>query len=94
MRQFFRNQRSDHLWRHPVSRYLSALLALTLALLLTVRIAQAACGGGNLSDLCSSNFGLSGNLSAVDSPTGNSFPAVDNSQLPMAGALFYADTKH
>jgi hypothetical protein len=76
-----------------VSRYLGVLLVLALALVMTVRIAQAACGGGNLSDLCSSNFGLSGDLSAVGSPTSNSFPAVDNSQLPMAGALFYADYK-
>jgi len=76
-----------------VRRWLGALLTLALILLLTVRIVQAACGGGNLSDFCSSNFGLSGDLSAAGSPTSNSFPAVDNSRLPMAGALFYADYK-
>ncbi len=54
-------------------KYLAlALLAVTLTLL--VRVAQAACGSGNLSDFCSSNFGLSGDLSAVGSPTGNSLP--------------------
>ncbi len=93
MRQFFRNQFSDRPRVQVVSRTLGALLGLSLMLLLTVRITQAACGGGNVSDFCSSNFGLSGSLSAVGSPTGNTLPAVDNSQLPMAGALFYADYK-
>lgn len=93
IRRFFRNQISGQPRGQTVIRTLGALLALSLALLLTVRIAQAACGGNTLSNFCSSNFGLSGNLSAVGSPPSNSFPAVDNSQLPMAGALFYADYK-
>jgi hypothetical protein len=67
------------------------LFALALPLLATV--AQAVCGGGNLSTFCSASFGLSGDLSAVGSPTGNDLPAVDNSRLPMAGALFYVDYK-
>ncbi len=69
------------------------LLGLMLTLLLLYRIAQAACGGGNLSDFCSNDFGLTGNLSAVGSATSSTLPAVDNSQLPTAGALFYADYK-
>ena len=88
MRQFIHNQNQCQ----PMSRWLGVLLVLSLALpvfTITARVAKAACGGSNLSDFCSSNFGLSGNLSAVGSPTGNSFPAVDNSQLPMAGALFF-----
>ncbi len=93
MRRFFRSQFSGRSRGRVVGQTLGALLALSLTLLLTVGIAQAACGGGNFSDFCSNNFGLSGNLSAVGSPTGNSFPAVDNSQLPMAGELFYADYK-
>ena len=101
MRQFFRcqtfRQALGQILVQPrgqaVRRCLGGLLALALTLLLLVRIAQAACGGSNLSDFCSSNFGLSGDLSAVGSPTSNSFPTVDNSQLPMAGALFYADYK-
>jgi hypothetical protein len=83
MRQFF----CSRSWRWTVG----GLFGLLLTLLLLYRIAQAACGGGSLSDFCSSNFGLTGNLSAVGSPPSNSFPAVDNSQLPTAGALFYAD---
>ncbi|MCA9996015.1 MAG: hypothetical protein KDE56_09735 [Anaerolineales bacterium] len=86
MRQFYRSRsRNRRVW--------GGLLALSLALLFLYRIAQAVCGGGNLSDFCSSNFGLSGNLTAVGSPTGNSLPAVDGSRLPTAGALFYADYK-
>lgn len=69
------------------------VLGVLLVLPLIIRTAQAACGGGNLSELCSTNFGLLGNLSAVGSPTSNTFPTVDNSQLPMAGPLFYADYK-
>lgn len=96
MRQFFRDQFLGQLLGgqavgHTVSRAVGGLLALTLALLLMIRIAQATCGGGSLSDFCSSNFGLSGNLSAVGSATSNSFPTLDNGQLPAAGALFYAD---
>ncbi len=69
------------------------LLGLLLTVLLLYRVAQAACGGGNLSDFCSNDFGLTGNLSAVGSTTSSTLPAVDNSQLPAAGALFYADYK-
>jgi len=69
------------------------LLGLLLTLLLLYRIAQAACGGGNLSEFCSTSYGLSGDLSAVGAATSNSFPALENSQLPPAGALFYADYK-
>jgi len=69
------------------------LLGLLLTVLLLYRIAQAACGGGNLSEFCSTSYGLSGDLSAVGAATSNSFPALENSQLPPAGALFYADYK-
>jgi hypothetical protein len=79
--------------RHTLSRMLGGSLALMLTLVALVRIALAACGGGNLSDFCSSNFGLSGDLTAVGSPVENSLPAVDNSRLPSAGPLFYADYK-
>jgi hypothetical protein len=79
--------------KQTLSRFLGGSLALTLTLVLLMRIAQAACGGGNLSDFCSSNFGLSGDLTAVGSPTGNDLPAVDNSRLPTSGPLFYADYK-
>lgn len=85
MRQFFRFRSWNWLF--------GGLLALSLTLLLLYRIAQAACGGGDLSEFCSSNFGLSGNLTAVGSPPDNSLPAVEQSQLPTAGALFYADYK-
>ena len=72
MRQFFRDQFLGHLLGgqavgHTVSRAVGGLLALTLALLLMIRIAQATWGGGSLSDFCSSNFGLRGNLSSVGS---------------------------
>ncbi|MCB0088537.1 MAG: hypothetical protein KDE54_11540, partial [Caldilineaceae bacterium] len=85
MRQFYRSRSKHWLW--------GSLLAVALAVFLLYRIALAACGPGALSDFCSSNFGLSGDLTAVGSPTGNSLPTVDNSRLPMAGALFYADYK-
>lgn len=85
MRQFYLSRLRN--------RILGGLLVLPLALLLLYRMVQAACGGGNLSDFCSSNFGLIGDLTAVGSPTSNSLPAVDNSRLPVAGALFYADYK-
>ncbi len=71
----------------------AALVFVLLAGAFTMSTAQAACGPGNLSDACSSNYGLAGNVSAVGSPTSNSFPTVDNSQLPKAGALFYSDYK-
>jgi hypothetical protein len=70
---------------------LGGLFGLLLALLLLRGSALAVCGGGNLSDACSTNFGLRGTLTAIGSAPSNSFPAVDNSQLPAAGALFYAD---
>lgn len=79
MRQFFRY------------RVLTLSLLALLLSLLAYGITYAACGGGNLSDFCSNNFGLSGNLGAVGSAPSASFPAVDNSQLPTAGALFYSD---
>ena len=85
MRQFYRSRSRNQFW--------GGLLVLSLALLLLYRIAQAVCGGGNLSDFCSNNFGLSGDLTAIGSPTSNSLPAVDNSRLPVAGPLFYADYK-
>jgi hypothetical protein len=69
------------------------LLGALLTLLLMYRVAQAACGGDGLSDFCSANFGLVGDLSAVSSAPSNTFPAVDSPQLPMAGPLFYADYK-
>lgn len=70
-----------------------ALLSVLLALPFTMGTAQAACGPGNLSDACSANHGLSGNLTAVGSPTSTTFPTVNESQLPPAGALFYVDYK-
>ncbi len=85
MRQFLQHK--------TLGRLLGGLLALLLTLFVMVRIAQAACGSGNFSDFCSPNFGLTGDLSAVGSSTSATLPAVDNSQLPMAGALFYADYK-
>ncbi|MCB0108288.1 MAG: hypothetical protein KDE53_20345, partial [Caldilineaceae bacterium] len=86
MRRFIRYR----LRLHPLG-WLSGL-AVALALVL-YGVAYASCGGGNLSDFCSSKFGITGNLSAVGSPTSNTLPAVDDSQLPMAGPLFYADYK-
>ncbi|MCB9433539.1 MAG: hypothetical protein H6668_16320 [Ardenticatenaceae bacterium] len=53
-------------------------------LLLLYRIAQAVCGGGNLGDFCSSNFGLSSDLTAMGI-TSNSLPAVNSNRLPVAG---------
>jgi hypothetical protein len=79
--------------KQTLSRILGGSLALTLTLVALVRMALAACGPGNLSDFCSSNFGLSGDLTAVGSPVENSLPAVDNSRLPTSGPLFYADYK-
>jgi len=84
MREFFRT-------RLPLHSF-GGLLGLAVALvLLCYGVAYASCGGGNLSDFCSSSFGLTGNLSAVGSATSNTLPAVDHSQLPTAGALFYSD---
>lgn len=86
MKQFFRDR--------PRLRRWGGLLSLAVALaLLGYGVAYASCGGGNLSDFCSSNFGLTGNISAVGSATSNTLPAVDQSQLAMAGPLFYADYK-
>ena len=79
--------------KQKLSRVFGGALLLALLLPVLLRVAQAACGPGNLSDFCSSNFGLSGDLTAVGSPVENSLPAVDNSRLPSAGALFYADYK-
>ncbi|HHY56136.1 MAG TPA: hypothetical protein GYA08_11945, partial [Chloroflexi bacterium] len=81
-------KRTHFLWR-------GLLLSLGLGLTLfgLGGSAQAACGPGNLSEFCSANYGLLGNLSAVGSATSNTLPAVDNSQLPTVGALFYADYK-
>ncbi|HRW10539.1 MAG TPA: hypothetical protein P5121_35795, partial [Caldilineaceae bacterium] len=80
-------------YRFQTKRMIGALGALLLAIWLLPGVARAVCGGGNFSDFCSSQFGLTGTLSAVGSPTSSSFPAVDQSQLPSAGALFYADYK-
>lgn len=70
-------------------------LLLAVALLLLGRgSSQAACGPGNLSDYCSATYGLIGDLSAlVDRPSkpGETYPAIVNGQLPMAGALTYSD---
>ena len=74
MRQFFRY------------RVLALSLLALLLSILAYGISYAACGGGNLSDFCSNNFGLSGNLGAVGSAPSANFPAVANSQLPTAGA--------
>ncbi|MEZ4681280.1 MAG: hypothetical protein R2932_44405 [Caldilineaceae bacterium] len=86
MNQFFRDRRLLH--------RLGGLVGLAMALaVLGYGVAYASCGGGNLSDFCSSNFGLTGNISAVGSPTSNTLPAVDQSQLAMAGPLFYTASK-
>ena len=69
------------------------LLWLGLALLGLGGSAQAACGPGNLSDFCSANYGLLGNVSAIGSATSPTTPAVDESQLLRVGALFYTDYK-
>ncbi len=86
-------QLHDQKLRRMFGRALLVALLAALTLPLLVHVVQAACGAGNLSAFCSSNFGLSGNLTAVGSPTGNSLPAVDDSRLPVAGPLFYADYK-
>ncbi len=86
MNQFFRDRRLLH--------RLGGLVGLAMALaVLGYGVAYASCGGGNLSDFCSSDFGLTGNISAAGSATSSNLPAVDSSQLPAAGALFYADYK-
>ena len=48
--------------KHKLRWILGGSLALALTLVALARVVQAACGGGNLSDFCSSNFGLSGDL--------------------------------
>lgn len=84
---------SERLHKHRLRWVICGALLVALMLPLLATVAQAVCGGGSLSDFCSTNFGLSGDLSAVGSPTGNDLPAVDKSRLPMAGALFYVDYK-
>ena len=72
------------------------LLGLMLTTLLTSRSLQAACGGGNLSNLCSTTYGLSGNPSTLHVPASASAPTaavVDQAQLLAAGPLFYPDYK-
>jgi hypothetical protein len=84
---------SERLHKHRLRWIVCGALLFALALPLLATVAQAVCGGGSLSDFCSANFGLSGDLSAVGSSTGNELPAVDKSRLPMAGPLFYVDYK-
>jgi len=48
----------SHLWR---MHWLAAGVGLVLLLMVTVPAARAACGAGNLSNLCSASYGLVGN---------------------------------
>lgn len=80
-------KRTHFLWRGLL------LLWLGLALIGLGGSVQAACGPDNLSEFCSPNYGLLGDISAIGSATSPTTPAVDSSELLRAGALFYADYK-
>lgn len=73
------------------------LTGVSLALLLSLTLSlqtSAVCGGGDLSDYCSDNHGLVGQLSSIEgrsSVPGAEYPAVERPDLPPAGSLTHAD---
>lgn len=78
----------------PLGGWLTGVgLALLLSLTLSMRT-SAVCGPGDLSDLCSVNHGLVGQLSSIEgrsSVPGAEFPAAERPSLPPAGSLVHAD---
>lgn len=74
----------------------AAGIGLALLLALTVQVVQAACGGGGLSNLCSSSYGVVANPSTLHVPAGNNAPTtavVDQAVLQSSGPLLYPDYK-
>ncbi|MCX6047967.1 MAG: hypothetical protein NT075_22940 [Chloroflexi bacterium] len=74
----------------------TSVAGLALLLALTVQVVHAACGGGNLSNLCSTTYGLVGNPSTLNVPISDSAPTlatVDQAQLLSSGPLIYPDYK-
>jgi hypothetical protein len=73
-----------------------AAVGLALLLALTVQVVQAACGGGGLSNLCSSSYGVVANPSTLHVPASNNAPTaavVDQAVLQSSGPLLYPDYK-
>ena len=64
-------------------------LGLLLALSLSIRSGGASCGPNNLSDYCTANFGLTGNVSAVGGRAGTPNFTNEAAYLPSAGMLLY-----
>lgn len=76
--------------------FFGVTLSLVLALTLSLQAGSAACGPNQRSDVCSANFGILGDLSAVagrTSKAGADYPAIDPPELAPAGELIYADMK-
>lgn len=71
------------------------LLGLVLAAFSIGMVAHAACGPANASDACSTSYGFAGAFSAVSGRAGQpgALSTIDQTTLPMAGALFYQDYK-
>lgn len=92
-----RNSLRTQAKRWPLAyRFAAAGVGLALILALTVQIVHAACGAGNLSNLCSTSYGLVGNPSTLNLPAGNNGPTVaivDQAALLSSGPLFYPDYK-
>jgi hypothetical protein len=77
-------------------RFAAAGVGVALILALTVQIVHAACGAGNLSNFCSTSYGLVGNSSTLNLPASNNTPTqahVDQAALLSSGPLFYPDYK-
>lgn len=66
------------------------LMLITVSGYLFQKSVYAACGGGDLSDACSTNFGLLGGMSALASGDSQS-PSPEQPFLTAAGGLAYSD---
>ena len=78
------------------TQWLAAIGAGLLLLVLSVPVVRAACGGGQLSNLCSASYGLVGNPSTLHLPASNSAPTkpeVEQASLLSSGPLAYPDYK-
>lgn len=74
----------------------AAGVGLALFLALTVQRVYAVCGGGSLSNLCSTSYGVSADQSTLHVPASKSAPTaavVDQAQLLSSGPLLYPDYK-
>ncbi|MCE7988081.1 MAG: hypothetical protein DYG89_43505 [Caldilinea sp. CFX5] len=93
--KFLSKEKNPVSWKTHLWLTLAGLsLALTLGL--TVQVVRAACGFGNLSNLCSASYGLVSSPSTVHVPLSNTPPSaavVDQAVLQSSGPLLYPDYK-